>query len=338
MKVAVVGLGYFSRFHLAAWHGIDGVTIVGGVDPSAAQRRWAKEAYSVPTFAGLSDVLDAAPDVVDISAPPSAHLGLIGACAAKGRVLVCQKPFCMSLAEAETAVALAEERGATLIVHENFRFQPWHRTIKAFLESGRLGQVYSCQFNLRPGDGRGSDAYLARQPTFQKMPRFLMQETAVHFVDLFRWMFGEVQSVYAEIGRLNPVIAGEDTGVMILNHTGGVRSVFDGNRLADHVTDNPRRTMGVMWIEGEDGTLMLDGTGVVTFRPFGSQTPEILPQIEPVDEASFGGGCVAALIRHVADVVRDGGVYENEAADYLAVIRATEAAYASARTGAKVKL
>lgn len=57
-----------------------------------------------------------------------------------------------------------------------------------------------------------------------------------------------------------------------------------------------------------------------------------------IDEAGFGGGCVAALIAHVAEAARGRGVLENRAADYLPVIRATEAAYRSAATGARIGL
>ena len=47
---------------------------------------------------------------------------------------MCQKPLAPTLEEAQKLVALAEERGVRLMVHENFRFQPWHRAIKAILE------------------------------------------------------------------------------------------------------------------------------------------------------------------------------------------------------------
>ena len=35
-------------------------------------------------------------------------------------------------------------------------------------------------------------AYLERQPYFQTMPRFLVHETAIHLVDVFRFLLGEI--------------------------------------------------------------------------------------------------------------------------------------------------
>ncbi len=338
LTVAVVGLGYFSQFHLKAWCEDARVGRVVATDVSEARRSWAAETYDVEAFDTLGETLASDPDVIDIVAPPHTHAALVEECLRPGRIIVCQKPFCTSLSEADAVVAQAESAGCRIVIHENFRFQPWHRTIKAFLDDGRMGQVYQCRFNLWPGDGRGADAYLSRQPAFREMPRLLIHETGVHFVDLFQWLFGPITGVFADLVQLNNVLMGEDAGELRLIHQGGVRSVFDGNRLMDHVTDNPRRTMGEMWIEGEKGTLSLTGQGHVSFRAFGAQEDVEVPLVIEIDEDTFGGGCVANLCRHVADAATGAGQLENEARDYLSVIRATEAAYESHASGQRINL
>ena len=95
-----------------------------------------------------------------------------------------------------------------LVVHENFRFSPWYREIRRLIEDGAIGTVYQASFRLRPGDGQGPAAYLDRQPYFQSMERFLVHETAIHFIDTFRYLLGEPESVYADLQRLNPAILG----------------------------------------------------------------------------------------------------------------------------------
>ena len=54
-----------------------------------------------------------------------------------------------------------------LVVHENFRFQPWYREAKRLVDAGMLGALHAVAFRLRPGDGQGPRAYLDRQPYFQ---------------------------------------------------------------------------------------------------------------------------------------------------------------------------
>ncbi len=335
----VTGLGYFSQFHTRAWQDNPDVTLAGVCDLQADLAREVGERLGVPhttDFAAL--IADARPDIVDIVAPPPAHAALIDMALAAGRVIICQKPFCQSIAEAEAVIERAAQAGARIVVHENFRFQPWYRDVKAFLDEGKMGQIFSARFALRPGDGRGPRAYLDRQPVFQVMPRLLIHETAVHFIDLFRWLLGDITGVYADLRKLNPVIAGEDAGTLLMHHDGGGQSLFDGNRLADHVAENPRKTMGEFELIGEAGTLTVDGEGTVLFRAFGQAGWQPVPQTRPVDDSSFGGGCVAALIDHVAAFCTEGGTLENEAADYLPVMQACEAAYLSAEEGRRVTL
>lgn len=330
ISVAIVGLGYFSRLHQDAWAAHPGARIVSVADIDPKVTRETAQRLNVPGYAGLTQVLDETdPDLIDIVAPPPAHAALIRQALKPERTIICQKPFCTSLTEARQIIAMAEEFETTIVIHENFRFQPWYRTIKTFLDAGQMGKVFQCRFNLRPGDGRGPDAYLARQPAFRTMPRLLIHETGVHFIDLFRWLFGDIASVYADLRQLNPAIAGEDAGILMLSHVGGAQSVFDGNRLSDIPARNPRLTMGAMTLEGEAGTLHLDGDGRLSFRAFGDPAPRTLPLAEPMDPDAFGGGCVAALIAHVLDCLDTGRLPENTARDYLPVMLASDAAYRS---------
>jgi predicted dehydrogenase len=339
ISVAIVGLGYFSRLHQDAWAGHPDARIVGVTDLDPRLTDDTAHRLGVPGFSGLSQLLTTTdPDVIDIVAPPPAHSALIRQALKPGRTIICQKPFCMSLTEATQVVADAESAQTRVIVHENFRFQPWYRDIKAFLDAGRMGAVYQCRFLLRPGDGRGPDAYLARQPAFQTMSRLLIHETGVHFIDLFRWLFGDIASVYADLRHLNPAIIGEDAGTVILSHVTGVQSVFDGNRLADIPARNPRLTMGELVMEGEAGTLHLDGDGRLTFRGFGEKAARSMAVTAPRQLDVFGGGCVAALIAHVLDCLKTGTAPENIARDYLPVIHASDAAYRSHRERRRIDL
>lgn len=336
ITVAVVGLGYFSQFHLRSWSRIEGVRLVAAADPDPSRRTEAKQNYSIELFDSLADLLDAHdPDILDVVAPPSAHAKLIQQGLSRARTIICQKPFCTSLSEAENMCRLAENSNCRLVIHENFRFQPWYRDLKLFLDDGKLGEIYQARFALRPGDGRGQSAYLDRQPAFQKMDRFLIHETGVHFIDVFRWLLGPIQAVYADTRRLNSAIAGEDAGMLILTHENGARSIFDGNRLVDHQAENLRRTMGELEIEGERGTVLLNGDGRLSFRKFGDLQFEPLPASTELDSDSFGGGCVEALNRHVVEAMTVGKPLENAARDYLSVIKVDDAAYRSVQSGAR---
>jgi predicted dehydrogenase len=334
LRVACVGAGYFSKFHYDSWARIDGVDLVGSCNRDVEKA----EATGLPAYADLQMMLDAqTPDLLDVILPPVAHADTIRTALAKGiKWIICQKPFCNNLAEATQIVAEAKAADATIIVHENFRFQPWYRAIKQSLDRRDIGQVQQVTFRLRPGDGQGPNAYLDRQPYFQQMPLFLVHETGVHWVDTFRFLLGDPLSVYADLRRVNPAIAGEDAGYVLFEHANGVHALLDANRTLDHNADNLRRTMGEALIEGTQGALSLHGDGAVTLRAFGTQ---ILETILPPDTwDGFGGDCVHALQSHVVSGVVDGTQLENQADDYLTVIKIEEAIYTSAETGSKQKL
>jgi D-apiose dehydrogenase len=338
IRVAAVGTGYFSRFQYRAWSRIPEVQLVGVCDRTLASAQALASEFNIPVASDdLDKMLDQTkPDLLDIITPPETHLAAITLAAARKIDVVCQKPFCQTLTEAREAVRIAEEANIQLIVHENFRFQPWHREIRRLLDGGMLGRVYQASFRLRPGDGQGPRAYLDRQPYFQKMPRLLVHETAIHLIDTFRYLFGDVEAVFASLRKLNPVIAGEDAGLIVLDMVTGVRCLFDGNRLSDHRAQNRRLTMGEMLIEGERGVLMLDGDGAIRFRPHGSNdVQDIAYQWADTD---FGGDCVHALQRHVVNNRLGRGPVENTGAHYLNNILIEEAVYASDAEQRRIRL
>lgn len=334
MRVAGVGAGYFSRFHYESWQRQEAATLVGVCDLELDRAR----SVGAPAYADLAQTLaETQPDLLDIILPPAGHAAAVRAALAAGVPwIICQKPFCTGLEEARALAAEAKAAGATLVVHENFRFQPWYRAIKSALEQGRVGEIHQITFRLRPGDGQGPEAYMDRQPYFQQMPRFLVRETAVHWVDTFRYLLGEPVSVYADLRRMNPAIAGEDAGHVLFEFPGGVRALFDGNRHLDHAADNLRRTMGEALIEGTKGTLRLTGDGAVRLRRFGATGEEQL--LSPDTHDGFGGDCVHAFQSHVVACWQSGARPETLAETYLRVLEIEAAIYASDKTGAKQQL
>jgi predicted dehydrogenase len=338
LRVATVGAGYFSQFHHAGWRGIDEVQCVAIADTDIAKAEAMAKRFAIPrVFARLADMLEQArPNLLDIITPPETHRAIVAAALPYGIPMICQKALAPTYAEALAIADLADSRNATLVVHENFRWQPWYREARRLIETGALGALHSIAFRLRPGDGQGPHAYLDRQPYFQTMPRLLVHETAIHWIDTFRFLMGEVHAVSARLRRINPVIAGEDAGYIVFEFVGGATGLFDGNRLNDHVATNPRRTMGEMWLEGAAGVLRLDGDANLWWKAH--QQPERRWEYHRGDDDAFGGGCVQALQRHVVRHLRTGSALENTARDYLVNLRAQEAVYRSHAIGRRIEL
>ncbi len=327
LRVAGVGAGYFSQFHLQAWRALPEVQLVGWSDTDPSKVK------GLPAYRSLGELLDKTnPDLVDIVTPPETHLEIVRAVAERKLPMICQKPLAPTYAEAVAVV----DAGAKLVVHENFRWQPWYREARRLIDSNHFGKLHSVAFRLRPGDGQGARAYLDRQPYFQRMPRLLVHETAIHWIDTFRFLMGEVSAVSATLRRMNPAIAGEDAGYIVFEFASGATGLFDGNRLNDHVASNPRRTMGEMWLEGEKGVLRLDGDARLWWKPH--QQAEAEHRYDRGPDEAFGGGCCVALQRHVVRHFLEGAALENRGRDYLVNLRIEEAVYRSNAEGRRVTL
>lgn len=338
LNVACSGTGYFSQFHYEAWTRLHQVNLVGVCNRTLTHAEAFAKKYDIPLFDDdLRRLLEQCkPDLVDIITPPVTHLSAVKIAAELGIDVVCQKPFGETILQAQAMVAIAKEAGIKLIVHENFRFMPWYRKIKLLLNNGELGEVLNAEFKLRPGDGQGPEAYLTRQPYFQKMPKFLVHETAIHLVDTFRFLFGEPRSVYAQLRRCNPAIKGEDAGIIVFDFPKSIQAVFDGNRLLDHSATNTRRTMGELEIIGTQAELRLDGEAKLWLRRFGKQTRSEITF--DWNDQNFGGDCVFETIQHIVQHFCSDTPLENQGFEYMKNILIENAIYTSSEEGRKMDL
>jgi D-apiose dehydrogenase len=342
-RVVMVGAGYFAPFQLEGWRDA-GAPVVALCDIDAARANALSQRFGAPRcFTAAADMFDAMqPTLVDVVLPPAAQAAVVRAALERRIPTICQKPFGADLAEAEALTAFAEAQRTPLVVHENFRFTPWFRECRRLIDAGHFGRLHGISFRLRPGDGQGASAYLDRQPYFQTMPQLLVRETAVHFIDTFRFLMGEVHAVTARLRRLNPVIAGEDAGLLIFEFANDATGLLDGNRLNDHVAENPRCTMGEMWLEGEHGVLRLDGDARLWWKPHhAAEVEHAYPRGSlgafggGSTSTAFGGACTA-LQAHVLTHLREGTPLQNSAHDYLANLNVQAAVYHSNATGTRV--
>jgi predicted dehydrogenase len=327
--LGIVGCGYFARFHLEAWSRLP-VRVAAICDADPARAIAAAEAFpGARVYTDADAMLDAERlDLLDIATPPETHRALVELCLARALPAVCQKPLAPDWATALDIVEAVERAGATLIIHENFRFMPWFREAASLLAQGAIGTPLDISFRLRPGDGQGADAYLARQPYFRTMKRLLVHETLIHLIDVFRMLFGEITGVFARLRRLNPVIQGEDAASVLLAFADPDRQgILDGNRLLDHPSEDPRMTGGVLLMEGTEGALRLDGHGRIFLRPRRGEESEHRYAWE---NRGFGGDCVFHQCRAALAHIAEGAPVPNTARAWLRNMEIEEAIYRSA--------
>jgi predicted dehydrogenase len=336
-KVAGIGSGYFAGFQYRAWNRIPETEVTALCNRNRDRAEpIMKECGIENHYTDYREMLDREkPDVVDIITPPDTHLEMCREAADRGIHIVCQKPLAPSLEEARELVAAVRGKDIRFMVHENWRFQPWYREIKKLLVEKAIGEPHSIYFRSRMGDGWGENAYIPRQPYFREYPRFLIYENGIHFIDTFRYLFGEVDLVFADLRKINPVIQGEDTAQVWFKMSNGVRAFWDANRYNEPNFENPRFTFGESLIEGTGGSIRLYPDGAITIKKLGEDE---LNHPYEIHNTEFAGDCVYLTQRHFIDCMNSGEEFESHGDDYLKSLTVQEAVYRSAEMGIPVGL
>jgi predicted dehydrogenase len=333
LKGVCVGAGYFSHFQYEAWQRIPEVTITALCNRDPARAKAILEKFGIPRhYTDYREMLEKErPDFVDIITPPSTHLEMCKTAADLGIHVICQKPLAPTFDEAKQIVDCTAQAGIRFMVHENWRFQPWYREIKQLLDSGAIGdRIHVMSFRSRMGDGWGPNAYLNRQPYFRDYPRLLVYENGVHFIDTYRYLAGEIKRLYAVLKRLNPVIAGEDFGVIVFEFESGATGLWDANRYNESNCPNPRYTFGEFLVDANRGSIRLYNDGRLTVQPLGEPEREHAYRHE---NRAFAGDCCYATQRHFIDRMIDGGEFETNGPSYLRTLAVQDAVYLSAQCG-----
>lgn len=341
MKVrrgVLFGAGYFSDFHLEAWQRLPGVEIVCvcDLDEAKAQKAADKHGIGKISIEPQEAIAEYGIDFVDIATPPPGRIELVEAAVSRGLAVICQKPLAADFKTAKRILDIGAASRAPFMVHENFRFQPWYREIKRLLDAGVIGdRLHSITINSRMGDGWGEEAYLGRQPYFRSMPRLLVHETGIHFVDTLRYLGGEIAACSASLRRLNPAIAGEDAGRLSFRFRSGTEAVWDANRYNESLSPDFRYTFGEALVEADGGSIWLGFDGSIRIKKLGQAVYQ--HEYEHA-RLGFGGDCVFACQRHFLDVLDGKAQCETGPLEYEKSLRVVEALYESARKNRPVYL
>lgn len=337
LKGVAIGAGYFSRFQYEAWTRIPEVEITALCNSNLERAKGIMEPYGVKNhYTDYKEmILTEKPDFVDIITPPESHFEMCKFAADNGVHIICQKPLAPTYEESKKIVDYVSTKNVRFVVHENFRFQPWHREIKKIINNDDIGDLFSLNFRSRMGDGWGEDAYLGRQPYFRDYKKLLIYETGVHFIDTFRYHAGEVTSAYAILKRLNPVIKGEDSGLVVLNFENNSHAIWDANRYNENNFKKSRYTFGEYLIDGSKGSIRLYSDGTITVQNLGESEKK---HNYVHNDVGFAGDCCYIFQRDFIDKLISGERFETSGDNYLKTLQVQEAVYKSAEINAPVTL
>ena len=152
IKVGVVGVGYFGRFHAEKYAKIGEVELVGVVDIDTSRAKEIAKRYRTQPFNHHADLFNKV-QAVSIAVPTPFHYSMTKDFFLQGIDVLLEKPISNTIEEADELIGLAQSKGLVFQVGHLERFNgalsglegrvqhPW------FIESHRLG----------PFSGRGAE-------------------------------------------------------------------------------------------------------------------------------------------------------------------------------------
>lgn len=330
-KIGLVGAGYWSRNHLLAWASHPGAAVSAICDPDDKRRASRGDEFGIPEerrFGTMEEMLDRADiDVVDIITPPATHPALVEAAARAGKQILCIKPFAESLAEARGMLSVVEQSGVRAMVTENWRWYAPIRRLKQLLDEGRVGTPFYARYaNLIYASPRMSDEREMSQPFFRTMPRLLFYEMGVHWLDVWRFLFGEPGRLYAEMRRISPYVIGEDLGTLSVARDDflGLLEMSWASRTA-LAAGEPRAEK--MVIEGDRATVTMEDGGPLRLIDSVGATETLEEEVRYDTVES-----IRALQAHFIRGLEEGKRFETDIPDNIKTLELVFSAYESAQS------
>ena len=144
VRVGLLGYGAVGVEHALAIGRVEGLELAAVCDLNpervAAARRIVPDlpAYEEPVGMLHSDAID----LVIVSTPPNSHADWALRALSCDKSVVVEKPFCTTVAEADAMISLAAERGRTLAVYQNRRWDVDYLALSSAVRSGAIGSVF----------------------------------------------------------------------------------------------------------------------------------------------------------------------------------------------------
>lgn len=337
IRVGLVGYGPAGRiFHAPLLRAVPAMALttistskadeVAALDPAIHCAGSAAEIFADPAI-----------DLVVIATPSATHAALAADALRAGKHVVVDKPFALTLAQAQDLVTLAARCGRQLAVFHNRRFDSDFRSVRAGIEEGLVGRVthFESHFDrFRPEirDRWREDGSAGSGIWFDLGP---------HLVDQALALFGRPDAVSADFAALRDGGVSDDWAHVVLRYP-QMRVVLHASMTvaAAGAGGSPR-----FIVHGTGGTLIK--------RLLDPQETQLVAGLRPGD-AGWGvdddpleiydalgrmrtrpalAGCQEHFYVQVAAAILSGGPLPTPVEDALAVQAVIETAQHSAREG-----
>lgn len=341
VKVGIIGSRFEAEIHAASFQIMpEEAEVVAIASPTPGNAAKLASHYGIPrVFTDYREMLKE-PDIemITIAAPNYLHCQMTVDIANSGKHVVCEKPFSMTLEEADLMIETCQKQGVLLMYAEELFFAPKYVKAKEMADQGAFGDVYlvkQSEKHFGPHAEWFWDVNRSGGGVFMDM--------GCHGIAFCYWFLNrpEIKNVYAHMNTHvhGAITAGEDNSICIIEFENGAVGVVEDSWAKRGGMDDRIEVYGS---EGVTYGNLLMGNALPTYSENGygyavEKAPTTKGWTYPVYEELFNYGFPQEM-RHFACCVRGKESPLVTGEDGRIVQEVLYAAYQSAGTKKRVEL
>lgn len=239
LNVAMIGYGFMGRAHSNAFSQVGHFfdlpydlrlkTICGrnraSVEAMAGQWGWEEAQTDWQSVVVRKDI-----DVVDICAPNHLHAQIAIAAAEAGKIVLCEKPLAMNVAEAKQMASAA--RNLPNLVWFNYRRVPAIALAKELVGQGRVGKPYHYRATYLQSWGADPEPEGAWRFRKAEAGSGAMGDLLSHSLDLALLLNGPITQVTSLVQTFVPNREVDDAVLALTRFANGSIGTFEATRFA----------------------------------------------------------------------------------------------------------
>jgi predicted dehydrogenase len=341
VKVGIIGSQFEADIHAASIQmAPDAAQVVAVSSPTPGNARKLAERYGIPrVFLDYREML-LEPDIemITVAAPNHLHAQMTLDAARAGKHVLCEKPLCMTLEQADEMIEGCRRAGVLLLYGEELFFTPKYVKAKEMADQGAFGKVH-----LVKQSEKHFGPHSAWFWDIERSGGGVLLDMGCHGIAFCYWLLNRpsIRAVYCHAGTYVHAdkTRGDDESVCILEFEGGAVGVVENSWARRGGMDDR------VEVYGEGGLTYANlhmGNALPTYSEHGyeyavEKAPATVGWTWPVYEELWNYGFPQEM-RHFARCVRGREQPQATGEDGRVVLEAVCAAYASAGRGCKVAL
>jgi UDP-N-acetyl-2-amino-2-deoxyglucuronate dehydrogenase len=254
INFAIVGCGRIAQRHAEHIANMGILKAVCDIELEKAQALADK--YSATSYRDIDQMLliENEVDVISVCSPNGLHAEHSIKALNKGFNVLCEKPMAINVNDCGEMIKAAEKNNRRLFAIKQNRFNPPVAAVKAAIDSGKLGKIFSIQLSCFWN--RDFHYYNNSWKGTSELDGGTLYTQFSHFIDLLYWMVGDINQVYALTGNFahKGVIDFEDTGIVALQFYNGALGTLNYT-----VNSYGKNMEGSLTIFAERGTVKIGG-------------------------------------------------------------------------------